>query len=370
MGHEHGFLAAQNSDNAASTGWRPPGWAWGLLLVVVLAGFVTLVGRVLVPVMMGGLFAVMLHPLLPHMQRRLGRFKSLSVSIVLVAVVLFMLAPVAFVVVIAIRTIKHLASGQFGELRQTIGESVKEQVERLAGLAQSCGVQVNTQELRANATDLAQEVIGKSASQVGDIAALAPTAVFSLFLLLFALYFFLRDGKEFMRWLASALPYSHEETDKLFASVQQAIYGVVLSSMLVSLLQSALCLIAMLIFGIPGAFVWSVIAFALSFLPMIGTTPVTLGCVVYLAFAHRLWASAVMAVVAVFIGTVDNFVRPLVQGTKSKLHPLLTLLSIFGGLETLGAAGIFLGPPMAAIALWAIETYVAARRTQPEPTVG
>ena len=210
-----------------------------------------------------------------------------------------MLMPVAFVALMGLRTVQHLAAGHFGDLRKTVGDTVNQQVERIAGLAQGVGVQLETEELRANATDVAQDAIRQVASHLGDMAAVAPQLLVSIFLLLFALYFFLADGPRMVHWVGTVVPFSRDETLELFGSVRQAIRGVVLSSMLVGLLQSAMCLGAMLIFSVPGAFVWSVMAFVLSFLPMVGTTPVTLGCVVYLALGDRWWAAAVMAVAAV-----------------------------------------------------------------------
>lgn len=331
------------------------------LMVPLLALFVVMVHTVIIPVALGALFAVILFPLLTPLQQRLGSFKRGGVPILMSATVLFMLVPVAFVALMGLRTVQHLAAGHFGDLRKTVGYTVNQQVERIASLAQGVGIHLETEELRANATDAAQDAIRAVASHLGDMAAVAPQLLVSIFLLLFALYFFLRDGPRMIGWVGTVVPFSGSETLELFESVRQAIRGVVLSSMLVGFLQSALCLVAMLIFSVPGAFVWSVMAFVLSFLPMVGTTPVTLGCVVYLALGDRFWAAALMAAAAVFIGTIDNLIRPLAQGTQSKMHPLLTLMAIFGGLETLGPAGIFLGPVVAAVALWGVETYAEWR---------
>ena len=82
------------------------------------------------------------------------------------------------------------------------------------------------------------------------------------------------------------------------------------------------------------------------------------------AAASRYPAAVGMAVAAVIIGVSDNIARPWVQSARGGLHPLLVLVSIFGGLQTLGPAGVFLGPVIAAMALWAIDTYAALREKQ------
>jgi len=102
------------------------------------------------------------------------------------------------------------------------------------------------------------------------------------------------------------------------------------------------------------AFLWGVLAFVLSFIPLFGTTPVTLGAAIYLFASGRQGAAIVMLVGMVVIGASDNLVRPLVASGSGNLHPLLTLVAIFGGLAAIGASGIFFGPIIAALAVWAL----------------
>jgi predicted PurR-regulated permease PerM len=89
---------------------------------------------------------------------------------------------------------------------------------------------------------------------------------------------------------------------------------------------------------------------------MIGTTPVTLGAAIYLFVIGRIGAGIGMCAAAVIVGLSDNVIRPWVQSSHGGMHPLIALLAIFGGLELFGAAGIFIGPVVAAIVLWAVNT--------------
>jgi predicted PurR-regulated permease PerM len=123
--------------------------------------------------------------------------------------------------------------------------------------------------------------------------------------------------------------------------------------------QGALTTGALLLFGVPGALALGVLAALLTFVPVVGTAPVTVGAVIYLLAVQRWAAAAGMVVAAVVIGVSDNVVRPWVQSASSPLHPLLVLLSIFGGLRVFGVAGVFLGPVVAALAVWALRVYAA-----------
>jgi predicted PurR-regulated permease PerM len=64
-----------------------------------------------------------------------------------------------------------------------------------------------------------------------------------------------------------------------------------------------------------------------------------------------------MGVGIVVIGLADNIVRPIVHARSGNMHPLMSLVSIFGGLQAFGAVGVFLGPVIAAFAIWGVELY-------------
>ena len=148
----------------------------------------------------------------------------------------------------------------------------------------------------------------------------------------------------------------------------------IIGQLATSAVQGGLTTLALYLFDIPSALMFGIIATLLSVLPLIGTTPVTLGAAVYLLASGRPGAAAGMAVAAALIGLSDNVVRPWVQSTNAQMHPLLTLLAIFGGIELLGAAGVFLGPVIAAMAIWTIDLYAGSHwkrpsEAPPEPPV-
>jgi len=93
--------------------------------------------------------------------------------------------------------------------------------------------------------------------------------------------------------------------------------------------------------------------------------PVTVGATLYLFASGRIGAGIGMAIAAVVIGISDNLIRPWVQSAGTGMHPLVTLLAIFGGVHWLGWAGVFLGPVIAAVALWSLDLYAQAHGEPP-----
>jgi predicted PurR-regulated permease PerM len=159
-------------------------------------------------------------------------------------------------------------------------------------------------------------------------------------------------------------PFPRDDTEELFTSIVGTVNGAILGVLVTAAIQGALTMASLYVFGVPGAFVLGVIATILAIIPMIGTTPVTFGAPIYLFATGRIGAGIGMIVMGVLIGLSDNVIRPWVQSSRTTMHPLIALLSIFGGLEVFGAAGIFVGPVLAAITIWIVDTYADLRMKQ------
>jgi predicted PurR-regulated permease PerM len=182
-----------------------------------------------------------------------------------------------------------------------------------------------------------------------------PEMVLDIFLFVLSLYFFLRDGARLGPEIQLLSPFSPEETAALFDSVIGTVRSAILGTVAVAFVQGTETLIALLIFDIPGAFLFGLIATFMSLVPLVGTMPVTLGAMTYLFASDRIGASIGMLIAALIIGTSDNIVRPWVQSRGASMHPLMAMLGIFGGIAVMGMAGIFIGPIVSALVVWLLR---------------
>ena len=206
-----------------------------------------------------------------------------------------------------------------------------------------------------------RQVGGAVAGMAGNMARALPGQIVDLFLFLLALYYFLRDGGKLAVWLMRLSPFPRHDTEELFASIRETVNGAILGLCATSAVQGGLTMAALYIFKVPGAFLFGIVA---TVLPSSHGRhrAVTIGSIIYLLANGRGGAAAGMAVAAVIIGLSDNIVRPWVQSAHSgHIHPLVVLLGIFGGLELFGAAGVFIGPIVAAMAIWTVDTYAHIR---------
>lgn len=318
-----------------------------------------MVRTLLIPVVLGALFALILFPLQKKLTQKLGRAAPYAPAIVTSGAVVLVVIPLVLIGIKAISSINQFVakdwSAVMGQVQGWLNRRTAPYLERFHISADS--VQEGVESLATN--------VGRAiAAWFGGFATTLPGHFVGVFLFTIALYYFLRDGRSLSRLLLKFAPFPHHDTEELFASITGTVNGAILGVLVTAVIQGALTMGSLYIFRVPGAFLLGTMATIFAVIPMVGTTPVTIGAAIYLFVTGRLGAGIGMLVMAAVIGVSDNVVRPWVQSSQTTMHPLLALLSIFGGLEVFGAAGIFIGPVLAAIAVWVVDTYTELRSKQ------
>jgi len=332
-----------------------------LLTVPLVALCAWMLRGVSVPVLIGALLAVVLAPLSSRLARKLGRRAAWAPGLVTVATLIVILGPTVVVGVLTFQQLRGLkASGLATSILEATGSAIH-LLQRSFGWLSRLGIDMSFASLHGGFEQWVQSLLSALGDFAGGALSSAPDLVVAAFLVVLAFFYWLRDGPAFLAWLQRVLPFPHDDTLRLFGAVHDAARGIMIGQLLTGAAQAAVTLVFLFALGVPGAFLWGILAFVLSFIPLFGTTPVTLGATLYLFSQGRVVAGIVMAVGAVIIGLVDNVIRPLVASNEGKAHPLFTLVAIFGGLATMGASGIFLGPVVATLALWSIDFYSRER---------
>jgi predicted PurR-regulated permease PerM len=169
--------------------------------------------------------------------------------------------------------------------------------------------------------------------------------IFSFFLAVLALFYFLKDGDRWRRYLIELSPLSDVHDERILVMLARAVNGVMKGYILIALVQGLLMGLGLWIFGVPNAVLWGVLSGIASMIPSIGTALVSIPAVAYLlltgdsvhAIGLGVWALAL-------VGGIDNFLNPLIVGKNIELPPLLILFAVLGGIALMGAAGIVIGP--------------------------
>ena len=194
-------------------------------------------------------------------------------------------------------------------------------------------------------------------AQALSIGAGAADFVLGLFVMLYLLFFLLRDGSSLSKRIQDAVPLPLKQERGLFRKFAAVVRATIKGSILVALLQGALGGLIFWVLGLHAPVLWGVVMGLLALLPALGATLIWLPAAIYLLATGSIWQGVVLLMFGAFvIGLVDNILRPILVGKDTKMPDYVVLISTLGGLATFGLNGFVIGPVIAAmfIAAWDI----------------
>lgn len=195
--------------------------------------------------------------------------------------------------------------------------------------------------------------------------------LFQLFLMVYAMYFFLVDEGSILRRILFYIPLTDEDESRLverFVSVSRA---TLKGTLVIGVVQGVLGGLALAVAGVGGALFWGTVMTVLSIIPGVGTALVWIpAAIVLLAGGHVAAGIGLVLFCAVVVGSVDNFLRPRLVGRDVQMHDLLILFGTLGGLLLFGVVGFVIGPIIAALFVTVWDIYGAVFRDVLPPTPG
>ena len=182
--------------------------------------------------------------------------------------------------------------------------------------------------------------------------------VINLFIFILAFFFLLKDGDKFGRYIKRIIPMKNEYKTAIFLKFRDVSSAVFTNTLLIAFIQGALVSLGFFIFGIPSWLFWGVISTFFALIPVLGAAVVWIPAAIYLFFIKGYFFGIALVIYGIIVvGLSDNLLRPLMLKKKMEVHPFLILLSIMGGLEIFGFAGVFLGPILISFLISVIELY-------------
>lgn len=182
--------------------------------------------------------------------------------------------------------------------------------------------------------------------------------VLGLFVMLYLLFFLLRDGDELLQIIDRRVPLRAEQRHALAKKFTTVIRAMIKGTLVVAIVQGVLGGLIFWLLGIPAAALWGAVMGILSLLPAAGAPIVWIPVSLYLLAIGDVWQGVVLIVYgAVVIGLADNVLRPILVGKDTRIPDYIVLISTLGGLAVFGANGLLLGPVIAALFLAAWDIF-------------
>ncbi len=343
-------------------------------LLLLVAGisllFVLVIRRFLLAVLLAAVFAAMAYPLYRWLLARVRGRRALAAVATIVVLLLGVALPLAgFLAMVAAEAVQvsqgagawfQQQAGRVDELRQLAAR-----IPLVGRLIPESGDVV--EQLRTVAGRTGSAVVGRVA------AATRGTLAFflQLFVLLYAMFFFLLDGPGILRTILYYIPLDPAEEEALLERFVSVTRATLKGSLLIGAIQGAAAGLAFWVAGVPGPAFWGTVMVVLSVIPAVGAALVWIPAVVYLFLVGKVAAGVGLLVWCVLVvSTVDNFLRPRLVGRDARMSDLLILLSTLGGIYLFGAVGFIVGPIVAAlfVSIWHIygETFAAWLPAVPE----
>jgi predicted PurR-regulated permease PerM len=201
------------------------------------------------------------------------------------------------------------------------------------------------------------------ATQAINIGQMTVDFAVSLFVMVYLLFFFLRDGDALARRIRQAMPLREEHQRALLQNFTVAIRATVKGDVVVALLQGALGGLMFWLLGIRAPLLWGALMAVLSLLPPLGSGLVWGPVAIYFLVTGAVWQGVILLVYGVLvISLVDNIVRPALVAKDTRMPDYVILLSTFGALAIFGLNGLVIGPTIAAMFIAAWEIFSASRQ--------
>ena len=304
---------------------------FGLLSLRVMSSF-------LLPLLLAAMLVVIFGPLHRWLRERIRGPEWVAALLTTLFVLLIVLVPLFLLVARA-------GGDAVAMIRSPGGLKLDPAV--LAGLVErvndATGLHVTADSVNAELKSIAEDWIGPIAARTPVVIA---KALIGLVVMTVALFYFLADGRRMLAAVMRLVPLDGRYQWQLLQEFEEVSRAVVSSTLLAAIVQAALAGIGFWVAGLGNVFLLTLLTFFGALVPFVGAAAVWGTASLYLLFfAKNTLAAAGLAVWGMsVVSTVDNIIKPIVLHGQSKLHPLLALLSVLGGVGALGPIGIFVGP--------------------------
>jgi len=288
--------------------------------------------------------------------------KNLAAAITTIGIVLIVIIPVALlstaVINEAIGTAEKVQSEEFNlqDKLSRLQVSISPYLERL-GLPTN-NIQATFNKLAQNySSDFGSRVLGLTQNIFGSLIQIA--------IMLYVLFFFLRDGKEIRKLIIKNFPMLDSIEHRLINRFQNVAKATVKGSLLIAILQGVCGGILFLAVGVKGAILWGTLMILASLLPIGGAIIWGPIGAIYILQGSYGKGIIVLAVGGLLIGLLDNVLRPRLVGNDTKLPDYIVLISTLGGITYFGISGFVLGPVIAAlfITCWQMMGEIYGKQT-------
>jgi len=322
-----------------------------LVLLIVLSFFI--LRPILLSIILGLVLAFMFSPVYDWLNKRI-KSKTVSVLLIILFLITIILLPLWFLTPVLIKE------------AFTIFQAVQE-IDFVTPLKSVFPNLFASEQFSVEIGNILSSFITKSTQSIvnslSKIILNFPTLFLQLTVVLFTLFFVLKDKEKVVGYVKTLLPFSGEVEKKLLKYTSGITASIVYGQFVIGIIQGIILGIGLFIFQIENALFFTVLAIITGILPIIGTGVVYIPLAIYLFLSGNTVPAWGIIAFGLVSSTIDNFLRPIIVSKRTKINSGILLISMIGGLFFFGVLGLLLGPLIISYLLVLLDVYMGKTKS-------
>lgn len=302
-------------------------------------------------------FCVVFYPVYAFTLKHI-KVRAIASILTLILIVVVIVGPFSYVAVALINEVGDFVgkddTGGIEAVKRILSDkriiNIIEKIQPYVGLKEASAEDV----IIENARKFVAGIVDKLSAGFANLLGIAGNFI----IMLFTSFFLLEDGPGFLKKLRDYLPFSEDQKDRLTAQTKDMIVSTIYGGVIVALVQGMLGGLAFALLNIGSPVLWGTVMAIVSFVPMLGTAIVWVPASLILLFEGVYMKGIALILIGIFvISMVDNILKPLIIGGRTKMPTIIIFLTVLGGIKFFGLLGLIMGPLVFALFLSVFEIF-------------
>jgi len=337
-----------------------------LLAILSVLGYLTyqIMNPFFTAVAWAVVFSIVFYPVFVYISKKV-RVRAIAAFITILLILVIIIGPFVFLTLTLADELQSVVTkageGGAGSLHEAIAKikSTKayQQINAYTGINEYMDETVLLDNIKGAGKWLVQDFSGRISDAV--------SIIFNFVTMLFTAFFLLKDGPKFLSKAKGYMPFNEGQKERLAGQIKDMIVSTVYGGVVVAIIQGILGGFAYYYLGIEAPVMWGFAMATMSFVPLVGTFAIWGPTSVYMLIqGDYLHGIGLFLFGVLVISMVDNILKPLIIGARTRMHTLVILFSVLGGIKLFGMIGLIMGPLITAVFVSVFEIF---RHVEDEP---
>jgi len=328
-----------------------------LIVFVISALFFAMIRYFFMAIFLAAIFSALSMPIYNRIERFVRGRKNLSSALTMISLFIMVFLPFTAVMgIVAVQAVS-ISRAAVPWIQAQLKEPATYNT-MLQSFPYYRELELYREEILQKAAELAGTAGTFLFNSLSSITVTAMNELFLMFIFLYTMFFFLKDGRLLLEKIMYYVPLDESDQYRLLDRFLSVTRATLKGTMVVGLIQGSVAGLALHFAGIGSALFWGTIMSVLSVVPVLGPPLVWLPAAIYLAATgHYTEAAAVFLFCSIIVSQLDNVLRPILIGRDTQMHELMIFFGTLGGLGLFGLFGFIIGPIVAALFITVWEIY-------------